>query len=152
MGQAAVDCLEAETLSLPVRALFVISAMRPPRPEMSTTYFVHLRWLCCRPPAYASCTRLKCGSTQHICWLYPGAATIWSQHGQPLGLACREAANGTASCRALQAPCPRLVSRLYLSIQHAHSTMHNSLQVAVCCLCQCMTLPASVQCTVDLCQ
>ena len=142
LGQAAVDCLEAETLSLPVRALFVISAMRPPRPEMSTTYFVHLRWLCCRPPAYASCTRLKRRSAQHICWVCPGAATVWSEHGQPLGFACRETAHGMASCRALHAPSPRHAPRSYLGI---HCTMHNSLPVAVCCACEGTTLTASRQ-------
>jgi len=135
-----------------VRALDVTSAVLPTRPEMSSSDCIRLSWLCYRPPAYASCTRLKRGSAQHICWLYPGAAPIWSKHGQPLGLACRKAANGTASCRALQAPSPRHVSRMYLGIHCAHSTMLNSLPVTVCCPCGGTTLTASMQCTLDSCQ
>ena len=116
--------------------------MLPPKPKMSTTCSLPLSWLCCRPPAYASSTRLKCGSAQHICWLYPGAATIWSKHGQPLGLACREAASGAAFCTALQAPSLRHVSGLCLGIQCAHSTVRNALPVAVCCPCGGTTLTA----------
>ncbi len=148
-----MHCFQAEiSLSFPVRALDVTSAVLPTRPEMSSRDCIRLSWLCYRPPAYASCTRLKRSFAQHICWLCPGVATIWSKHGQPLGLACREAANGTASCRALQAPCPRHASRLYLGYQCARSTMHNSLRLALCCPCGGTTLTASMQCTLGSCK